>query len=270
MGIGAARAGLELPYAGTVLRPFADVRYDAYSLDPGGAGADPASWVPDSSWVPEQPQLPTLTEPDALPPVERPAAGDDELLVPVEDRRIRVLAPYWHEGWESAVPGAWLRAEAARRLSVAADALPDGFGLAVFDAWRPLALQAELYDAVYADDRVPPGFVSEPEPDPRFPPPHLTGGTVDLTLTWRSVPLSLGTAFDDFTDDARTDRFEASPGPVRDLRRLLVHTMAGAGFVVLDLEWWHFEFGTPRWAALRGVEPRYGPAGLPTLLPAGP
>lgn len=238
---------------------FADVRYDAYSIPPEVVG------VPADSFPAPAP-LPVLTEPEDQPPVPPEAAGDREPLVPVEDRRIRVLAPYFHEGWTTAVPGAWLRREATDRLARVAGMLPDGFGLAVFDAWRPLALQAELYEAVYADDRVPPGFVSEPESDPRFPPPHLTGGTVDLTLTWRSVPLSLGTAFDDFTDDARTDRFEDAPGAVRDLRRLLVHAMSRAGFVVLDLEWWHFEYGTRRWAALRGGDPRYGAAGPP----AGP
>ena len=44
-------------------------------------------------------------------------------------------------------PGSRSRAEAMDRLGHAANALPSRLGLAVFDAWRPLALQAELYDA---------------------------------------------------------------------------------------------------------------------------
>ncbi len=36
--------------------------------------------------------------------------------------------------------------------------------------------------------------------------------------------------------------------------------LAAEGFVVFDGEWWHFEHGTRRWAAITGHPPRYGPA----------
>jgi D-alanyl-D-alanine dipeptidase len=39
--------------------------------------------------------------------------------------------------------------------------------------------------------------------------------------------------------------------------------MRSGGFVVLHCEWWHFEFGTRRWAAITGNAPRYGAASLP-------
>ena len=44
---------------------------------------------------------------------------------------------------------------------------------------------------------------------------------------------------------------------------LLYQSMRSAGFVVLHCEWWHFEFGTRRWAAITGNQPRYGPAHPP-------
>lgn len=83
-----------------------------------------------------------------------------------------------------------------------------------------------------------------PSEDPAAPPEHPTGGAVDLTLSWRAA--------------ARA--FEATPGPVRTLRRLLYHVLRGQGFVVLAEEWWHFEFGTRPWSALTGRPCRYGPA----------
>lgn len=205
--------------------------------------------------VPQRP-LPPLHEPE-LPPVRHPVS---EALVPVAHRRIRVLANYWHAGWEHARADCWLRAGAFARLVAAAETLPDRFGLAVFDAWRPLDLQAELYHAAYDHPGLPEGFVSPPDPDPTTPPPHLTGGTVDLTLTVDGQPLAPGAGFDDFTDAATADALEACPGIGRELRRLLYWTMRGSGFVVLHCEWWHFEYGTRRWAALTGQEPRYGPA----------
>ncbi len=206
--------------------------------------------------------LPELTEPSSMPLVAVPAALDHEPMVPIVHRNIRVLQPYFHVGWEQARPGAFVRSGIAERLARVAEGLPDGFGLAVLDAWRPLELQAEIYDAAYADPSLPEGFVSRPSADPTTPPPHLTGGCLDVTLTWQGRPLALGSAFDDFTDEARAAAYEDSPGRVRQLRRLLYWAMQTEGFVVIDCEWWHFELGTRRWAALTGNTPLYGAADI--------
>ena len=203
--------------------------------------------------------LPSLIDPTPLPVL----APDPEPLVPLAHRRIRVLSNYWHGGWDAALPTTWLRAEAADRLGHVVDRLPARLGLAVFDAWRPLALQAELYHAAYDEPGLPEGYVAYPNPDPTTPPPHVTGGTVDLTLTLDDVPLALGTGFDDFTALATTDALESAPGVARDLRRLLYRSMHSGGFVVLHCEWWHFEFGTRRWAAINETAPRYGPTEPP-------
>lgn len=206
--------------------------------------------------VPEQAPLPEMIEPEPFPPVTTPEPGT---LVSVEHPRIIVLSNYLRAGWRNARSETWLRTETLDRLGQAAESLPDRFGLCVFDAWRPLPLQSELFGAAYADPDLPPGFVSPPDADPTTPPPHLTGGTVDVSLTLDDVPLGLGAGFDDFTERARADALEAEPGADRELRRLLYWTMRGAGFVVLDCEWWHFEYGTRRWAAITGDEPRFGP-----------
>lgn len=200
--------------------------------------------------------LPELAEPDESLII----GGSDEPLVRVEHRRIRVLANYWHAGWSTAVPGTWLRAGVADRLHAVADALPDRWGLAVFDAWRPLDLQVQLYEAAVADPEVEPGFMAPPSTDPTTPPPHLTGGAVDLTLTWDGTPIAAGTGFDDTTSRAFVAALENAAGPARHIRRALFHRMAAAGFVVYRGEWWHFEWGTRRWAGVSGEQPIYGPA----------
>ena len=212
----------------------------------------------------EQAPLPDLIEPDAVAPVTDPV---DEPLVMVVHRRIRTLGNYWHAGWSKARPVTLMRSSAYDRLTAVADALPDRFGLAVFDAWRPLDLQAELFDAAYRGHDLPPGFVSPPDPNPTTPPPHLTGGTVDLTLTVDGIALAPGGGYDDFTDQAHADFFETGqrqPDGAREndraVRRMLFWAMREQGFVVLQQEWWHFEFGTRRWAAITGNDPLYGPA----------
>ncbi len=211
--------------------------------------------------IPPQAPLPALIEPDTFPVVEHPVEHDP--LVLVQAPGLVVLGNYHLAGWQNAVDKTWLRASVLERLAGAAAGLPEGWGLCVFDAWRPLNLQAELYDAAYGDPALPPGFVSVPDTDPSTPPPHLTGGTVDVSLTFDGTPLGLGGGFDDFTSGARADAFEAKACPERELRRLLYWTMRAQGFAVLDCEWWHFEYGTRRWAAITGNAPLFGPAEPP-------
>ncbi len=192
-----------------------------------------------------------------MAPVRRPS---DDPLIPLELPRVTVLGNYFKAGWEHARADTWLRESTSERLGRAAASLPQRWGICVFDAWRPLPLQAELYHAAYGDPGLPDGFVSPADPDPTTPPPHVTGGTVDCSLTLDGIPLAPNGGFDDFTARARADALEGEPGTDRELRRWLYWTMRSAGFVVLDCEWWHFEFGTRRWAAITGQEPRFGPA----------
>lgn len=192
-----------------------------------------------------------------------PAAAidpSDEALIRVEHERIRVLSNYWHAGWGAAIPSTWLRRSTFERLVGVAESLSPRWGIAVFDAWRPIELQRELFDAA----REYPGLMAQPSADPSTPPPHLTGGAVDITLTFDGAPLALGSGFDDITDRAHTAYFEGLPGLDRDLRRALFHSMTAHDFVVYDLEWWHFEYGTRRWAAVHGTTPFFGPASPPS------
>ncbi len=234
-----------------MFRSVADVDYSGFTVDPVDLGVvlGPSAGPP----------IGELVEP-VDQPLAPPPSPDDDPLVPLEVRGVRTLGCYFHAGWTHARPVTLARSGVVDRLGRVNGSLPDGFGLAVFDAWRPLDLQAELHAAAYGDDRLPPGFIAEPDPDPTRPPAHLTGGAVDLTLTWRGAPLALGTGFDDFTPAAHALAEESRPGPVRDLRRLLTAAMRSQGFVVLDLEWWHFEWGTRRWAAVRGGSVHYGAA----------
>jgi D-alanyl-D-alanine dipeptidase len=179
---------------------------------------------------------------------------DHESLLDLAGSGLLVLHSYRRAGLRGAVDRQYLRGGALARLVRAAESLPRGFGLAVFDAWRPLALQRELFAT--ADD-LPPGAVAPPSADPLTPPPHLTGGTVDLTLTWQGTPLALGTEFDDFSPRAAADAFEEYQGYVRGLRRMPYWTLREQQFVVLAEEWWHYEYGTRLWSVISGNPVRY-------------
>lgn len=203
-----------------------------------------------------------LTSSANTAPTPVPASRDHETMSRVQHARVRVLSVYHHTGWRSAIQDAYLRTGVLERLYSASATLPAGFGLAVLDAWRPLSLQREMYEAVYTDPTLPPGFVAEPNFDPTAPPPHLTGGAVDVTLTWDNTPLSLGTDFDEFSPFAAPFALEGlgTAALSRDLRRLLFSVMAAQGFVVNSQEWWHFEIGTAAWAAATSEPVWYGAA----------
>jgi D-alanyl-D-alanine dipeptidase len=159
----------------------------------------------------------------------------------------------------------FVREEVYGLLRKAAKELPDGYRFRVLDAWRPFALQHELYTAYSADiirefklescskeeqNAVIRKYVSDPVMDREIPPVHTTGGAIDLTIEDEGGnALEMGTGFDAFTDRTRTAYFEGGGDvSVRDNRRLLYHIMVGAGFTNLPSEWWHFDYGDRFWA----------------------
>ena len=212
-----------------------------------------------------QPALPILSEPSqssVTNPIHDPLVRVDGL-----HSRIEVVPHYQLGGWQYAIGDCWLRSEAARRLSTAVDRLPDPFGLVVYDGWRPRALQEELYQTALADPEIPEGFLAEPSRDDHRPAPHESGGAVDLALTVDGVPIAPGTDFDATTSVAFAAALENNPGHDREARRLLYWAMRDVGFVVYQGEWWHFEYGTRRWAAIVDQQPIYDRTSPPARIP---
>ena len=145
--------------------------------------------------------------------------------------------------------------------------------LAIFDAWRPLAVQAFMVEwsvaqeaqrlGLQADDvsgmhqvrRAVNRFWAAPSRDPATPPPHSTGAAVDLTLASSvdGVPLFMGGAIDAIDVVSEPDHFAAAvSGSEQALwhrrRCLLRSVMVEAGFAQHPNEWWHFSHGDQLWA----------------------
>ena len=101
-------------------------------------------------------------------------------------------------------------------------------------------------------------YVTPPSRARDAPPPHLTGGAVDLTLgDGDGRPLDLGTDFDAFVPAAGARALEDLAVPARDRRRLLFWTMSAQGFTAYREEWWHFDLGDQFWGLVRGCAARY-------------
>ena len=150
--------------------------------------------------------------------------------------------------------------------------------LAIFDAWRPIRVQAFMVDHSIKEQCRSLGFDpsdplktaaleqvrndvarfwAPPSPDPCTPPPHSTGGAVDLTLADSSgEPLAMGGEIDAIGEqsipDHHAEEAESNPQGSAALwhgrRCLLNDVMTEAGFARHPNEWWHFSHGDQLWA----------------------
>lgn len=168
-----------------------------------------------------------------------------------------------------------------------------GWRLKLFDAWRPLAVQAFMVWREFAQQAAIQGlsldgmdspqalqqhspeiyarlagavfeFWSLPDEDPHHPPPHTTGAAVDLTLAdaaGNEVPM--GSPIDEVSPRSWPDHFASAREPEARVfhahRECLFSVMASAGFCRHPNEWWHFSLGDQMWAWQRGEgSARYG------------
>src|SRR5213596_4211989 len=126
------------------------------------------------------------------------------------------------------------RPEVASALAVAQGFLRRyQYGLKIWDAYRPVAVQAKLWQALHNSD-----YVANPEIGVGSL--HSWGVAIDATLVdaWNR-PVRMPTDFDTFTAAAMW-QYLGSDLAVRSHLHLLQGTMRDAGFYVLRTEWWHF------------------------------
>ena len=107
------------------------------------------------------------------------------------------------------------------------------FGLKIWDAYRPVAVQEKLWHASHNSD-----YVANPEIGVGSL--HSWGVAIDATLvdTWNR-PVRMPSDFDDFTP-ASMWRYIGPHTDVRAHVNLLQMAMRNAGFWGLRTEWWHF------------------------------
>jgi D-alanyl-D-alanine dipeptidase len=134
---------------------------------------------------------------------------------------------------------ALLLPEPAQALARVHSALKQkGYGILVYDAYRPWRVTRDLWDSASEADRAN-GYVADPAIGSR----HNRGCAVDVGLydlsTGREVPMP--SEFDDFSIRAHADWTGGPVGP-RQSRDELRRAMEPEGFNVLPNEWWHFNY----------------------------
>ena len=137
-----------------------------------------------------------------------------------------------------------LRRVAARLARAAEDVARHGYRLKVWDCYRPLAVQWEMWE------RLPKrGYVA----DPRTGSHHNRGAAVDVTLLRADgTEVEMPTPFDTFAPSSRQDA-PLGNKEVAERRALLRAAMEAAGFHVNRMEWWHYEAAEAHGAPLLDV-----------------
>lgn len=111
-----------------------------------------------------------------------------------------------------------------------------GYGLIVFDGYRPWYVTKVFWDATPEDRKV---FVADPSKGSR----HNRGCAVDLSMfelkTGAMVQMPSG--YDEFTERAHIN-YECATSEAKRFRGILRAAMEAEGFTVYEPEWWHFDF----------------------------
>jgi len=149
---------------------------------------------------------------------------------------------------------AWLRTEAADALVKVAEGLADqGYGLVVYDAYRPIRATEAMVDWTHRTKQphlVTDGYIAARSG-------HNHGHTVDLTLVKRDgTAVDMGSTFDHFGKESHHS------APVGEAaahhRSVLKAAMQAAGFRAYSKEWWHYRFplaGTTPMDVALGCQP---------------
>ena len=113
-----------------------------------------------------------------------------------------------------------------------------GYGIVVFDAYRPWSVTKAFWDAA-TDEQRRIEFVANPQKGSR----HNRACAADVSLfelsTGREVQMPSG--YDEFNERAFSD-YAGGSAEARTNRALLRQAMESAGFTVLPQEWWHFDY----------------------------
>ena len=132
---------------------------------------------------------------------------------------------------------AFLQRPAAEALVRAHKALrPHGYGLLVFDGYRPWRVTKLFWDVTPPDKHE---FVADPSKGSK----HNRGCAVDLSMyhltTGREAEMP--SAYDEMTPRAYPE-YADGPAEPRQRRDLLRRAMEAEGFTVEPNEWWHFNY----------------------------
>ena len=128
------------------------------------------------------------------------------------------------------------RPAAQAMLRAHRELMKQGYGLLIFDGYRPWYITKIFWDATPPDKHQ---FVADPSQGSR----HNRGCAVDLTLydlkTGKEVEMTGG--YDEMSERSYPN-YSGGTAQQRARRDLLRRAMEEQGFTVYESEWWHFDY----------------------------
>jgi len=147
------------------------------------------------------------------------------------------------------------------------------FHIIIYDSWRPIEVQEFMFKRAFSLEcrklNIDPSakdmksfpliiekvekFWAYPSFNENYPPPHSTGGALDVSLSDKNGNLiEMGGDIDEMEDSSKPDFYKNANEReeiIWDSRRnLLREIMINFGFVQHPNEWWHFSYGDQLWA----------------------
>ena len=159
----------------------------------------------------------------------------------------------------------FVREAVAEMLARAARTLPSGIDIEVIEGLRPVFRQRMMYNKIREEfSKKHPDWNASmlsrmtntmaAPPDDKCPPPHTTGGAVDVTLVDAQTFEWL-----DLISPYEPDEV-CAPTILRGLtktasknRALLIENLSAAGLTNYTGEWWHWSYGDSGWALRTGA-----------------
>ncbi len=173
--------------------------------------------------------------------------------------------------------GIWkLREQVVSRLIKANEFLEsksNGFSLLIYDTWRPIEVQEFMFKRAFMLECKKSGidtcfkninyfphilkkvekFWAYPSLDDQCPPPHSTGGALDVTFADKLGNIvDMGGRIDQMDETAIPDFYKSKNYEQaiiwNERRELLREIMIKYEFAQHPFEWWHFSYGDQLWA----------------------
>lgn len=132
---------------------------------------------------------------------------------------------------------AFLQRPAAEALvKINKDLKPLGYGLLIFDGYRPWSVTKLFWDITPAENKK---FVANPKEGSR----HNRGCAIDLSLydLKSGKEVQMTGQYDEMSEKSYPN-YNGGTTDQRRLRDILINKMQDYGFIVYAYEWWHFDY----------------------------
>jgi D-alanyl-D-alanine dipeptidase len=128
------------------------------------------------------------------------------------------------------------RPAAEALLKVDKDLHQLGYGLLIFDGYRPWSVTKLFWDITPAENK---NFVADPKKGSK----HNRGCAVDLSMYDLSTgqEIEMPGVYDEMSERSLPD-YKGGTEKQREMRDLLRASMEAHGFTVYEYEWWHFDY----------------------------